>query len=149
MNKKSYTLSKLMNELVAANGIPKTKASVNMALASTSKSQMKGKGEKKKKGTKKAGKQVALEVNKVGNKEANAKQKGTYFNYDELGHLKRNCPKFLTSKIQVAYTSFFVKTCLVVNPMDFWCVDSRSTNMCWNPNLIKSPNPSFRASPED
>ena len=50
MNKKIYTLSELMNELVAAEGILGT-ASVdtNMAEASSSKPKSKGKGSKKKK----------------------------------------------------------------------------------------------------
>ena len=64
MNKKIYTLSELMNELVAAEGILGT-ASVdtNMAEASSSKPKSKDKGGKKKKDfTKQDGKQLVLGV---------------------------------------------------------------------------------------
>lgn len=61
MNKKSYTLFELINEVIVAEGILKTKASVHMAHASSSKS----KGRKKKKGSKQAGKQDAIRVNKA------------------------------------------------------------------------------------
>jgi hypothetical protein len=50
MNKKSYTLSELMNGLVAAEGILNTEASVNIAQASTSESQPKGEGREEEKG---------------------------------------------------------------------------------------------------
>ena len=57
MNKKIYTLSKLMNELVAAEGIlGTTSVDTNMAKASSSKPKSKGKGSKKKDFTKQDGK---------------------------------------------------------------------------------------------
>ena len=50
MNKKIYSLSKLMNELVAVEGILGTSiVDANMAKASTSQPKSKGKGKKKKK----------------------------------------------------------------------------------------------------
>ena len=50
INKKIYTLSELMNELVAAEGILDTSSvDTNMAEASTSQSKSKDKGKKKKK----------------------------------------------------------------------------------------------------
>ena len=50
MNKKIYSLSELMNELVAAEGILGTSSvDANMAEASTSQPKSKGKGKKKKK----------------------------------------------------------------------------------------------------
>ena len=63
MNKKIYSLSELMNELVVAEGILGTSnVDANMAEASTSQSESKGKGKKKKKKdfTKQDGKQIAL-----------------------------------------------------------------------------------------
>ena len=50
MNKKIYTLSKLMNELVAAEGIRGTSnVDDNMVETSSSQPRLKGKGKKKKK----------------------------------------------------------------------------------------------------
>ena len=50
MNKKIYSLSELMNELVTAEGILGTSSvDANMAEASTSQPKLKGKGKKKKK----------------------------------------------------------------------------------------------------
>ena len=65
MNKKIYLLSKLINELVVAEGILGTSSvDANMAEASTSQPKSKGKGKKKKKKdfTKLDGKQIALGV---------------------------------------------------------------------------------------
>ena len=76
MNKKIYTLSELMNELVVAEGILGTSSvDANVAEASTSQPRSKGKGKKKKKKkkdfTKKKGKQIALGV---ANKERRSKE---------------------------------------------------------------------------
>ena len=50
INKKIYSFSELMNELVVAEGIPSTSSvDANMAEASTSQPKLKGKGKKKKK----------------------------------------------------------------------------------------------------
>ena len=74
MNKKIYSLSELMNELVAAEGILGTSSvDANMTEASTSQPKSKGKGKKKKKKKKKNfakqdGKQVALGVANKGKK---------------------------------------------------------------------------------
>ena len=86
MNKKIYTLSELMNKLVAAEGILGTfSVDANMAEASTSQPKLKGKGKKKKKKkkdfTKQKGKQIALGVANKGNK-----IKGKCFHYGEKGH---------------------------------------------------------------
>jgi hypothetical protein len=40
--------------------------------------------------------------------------------------------KFLASIGEGNKSSFLVETCLVVNPTDFWCVDSGSTNHVCN-----------------
>ena len=90
MNKKIYSLSELMNELVAAEGILGTSSvDANMAEASTSQPKSKGKG-KKKNFAKQDGKQVALGVANKGKK-----TKGKCFHCGEKGHWKRNCPCFL------------------------------------------------------
>ena len=77
MNKKIYSLSKLMNELVAAEGMLGTSSvEANMAEASTSQPKSKGKGKKKKKKkdfTKQDGKQIALGVANKGKKKDYAK----------------------------------------------------------------------------
>ena len=65
MNKKIYSLSELMNESVAAEGILGTSnVEANVGEASSSQPKSKGKGKKKKKKdfTKKEGKQIALGV---------------------------------------------------------------------------------------
>ena len=72
MNKNIYSLSELMNELVAAEGILGTSVDANMTEASTSQPKSKGKGKKKKKKkknfAKQDGKQVALGVANKGKK---------------------------------------------------------------------------------
>ena len=98
MNKKIYSLSKLMNELVAVEGILGTSSiDANMAEASTSQPKLKGKGKKKKKKkknfTKQDGKQVALGVANKGKK-----TKGKCFHCGEKGHWKRNFPIFKAAK---------------------------------------------------
>ncbi|XP_050245972.1 uncharacterized protein LOC126693971 [Quercus robur] len=96
MNKKIYSLSELMNELVAAEGILGTSSvNANMAEDFTSQPKSKGKGKKKKKKkkkkdfTKQDGKQIALWVVDKGKK-----IKGKCFHSGEKGHWKRNFPKF-------------------------------------------------------
>ena len=73
MNKNVYTLSKLMNELVTAEGVLGTSSvDANMAEVSTTQPKSKGKGKKKKKKKKdfpkQDGKQVALGVANKGKK---------------------------------------------------------------------------------
>ena len=71
MNKKIYSLSELINELVAAEGILGTSSvDANMAKASTSQPKLKGKSKKKKKKdfTKQDGKKIALGVANKGKK---------------------------------------------------------------------------------
>ena len=71
MNKKIYTFSELMKELVVAEGIlVKADVDTNMAEASSSKPKLKGKGGWKKDFTKQEGKQVALGVANKGKKKA-------------------------------------------------------------------------------
>ena len=88
MNKKIYTLSELMNELVVAEGILRTtNVDTNMAEASSSKPKSKGKkGKKKKDFTKQDGKQPALGVANKGKKKVNDYTKGKCFHCGEKGH---------------------------------------------------------------
>ena len=84
INKKIYSLSELMNELVAAEGILGTSSiDANMAETSTSQPKSKGKGKKKKKKdfTKQEGKQIVLGVADKGKK-----IKGKCFHCGEKGH---------------------------------------------------------------
>ena len=82
MNKKIYSFSELMNELVAAEGILGTSSvDSNMAEASTSQPKSKDKGKKKKDFTKQEGKQIALGVADKGKK-----IKGKCFHCGEKGH---------------------------------------------------------------
>ena len=121
-----YTLSKLMNELVAAEGSPGTSSvNANMAKVSTSqpKSKCKGKKKKKKDFTKQDGKQITLGVVDKGKK-----IKGKCFHCGEKDHWKRNCPKFRAANNKGLKSSFLLEICLVQNPTDSWCVDSGCTN---------------------
>ena len=130
MNKKIYSLSELMNELVAAEGILGTSnVDANMAEASTSQPKSKGRGKKKKKKdfTKQDGKQIALGVTNKGKK-----IKGNCFHCGEKGHWKRNCPKFKAANNKGMKSSFLLEICLVQNPTDSWCVDSSCTNHIYN-----------------
>ena len=116
MNKKIYTLSELMNELVVVEGILGTSnVDANMAEISTSQSKSKGNGKKKKKKkkdfTKQDGKQIALEVANKGKKKDYAK--GKYFHCGEKGHWKRNCPIFRAAKNKGMKSTFLLETCLV------------------------------------
>ena len=88
MNKKIYTLSKLMNELVATEGIlVKAGVDTNMAKTSSSKPKSKDKGGWKKKNfTKQEGKQVALGVTNKGKKKPKDYTKGKCFHYGEKDH---------------------------------------------------------------
>lgn len=98
MNKKVYTFSELINELCAAEGILKARDTVNMAHASTSRSQLKGKAGKQKKRTKQSSKQVATRVTKARNQARKAIPKGKYFHCSEARDWKINCPKYLATK---------------------------------------------------
>ena len=131
MNKKVYTLSELMNELVAAKDILGTSsADAKMAEVSTSHPKSKGKGKKKKDFTKQDGKQIALGVANKGKKKDYAK--GKCFHCGEKGHWKRNCPIFRAAKNKGMKSSFLLEICLAQNPMDSWCVDSGCTNHIYN-----------------
>ena len=131
MNKKVYTLSELMNELVAAEGILGTSnIDANMVEASTFQPKSKGKSKKKKKKkdfTKKDGKQIALGVSNKGKK-----VKGKCFHCGEKGHWKRNCSKFKPANNKDMKSPFLLEICLVQNPTDSWCVDSSYTNYICN-----------------
>ena len=88
MNKKVYTLSELMNELVATEDILGTSnVDANMTEAFISQPKSKGKGKKKKKKkkkkdfTKQDGKQIVLGVSNKGKK-----IKGKCFHCGEKGH---------------------------------------------------------------
>ena len=119
MNKKIYTLSELMNELVATEGILGTASiDANMAEASNSQPKSKGKGKKKKKKdfTKEDGKKIALGVANKGKKKDYAK--GKCFHCGEKGHWKRNCPKSIAAKNKGMKSSFLIEICLVQNLTD-------------------------------
>ena len=83
MSKKIYSLSELMNELVAVEGnLGTSSVDANKAEAYTSQPKSKGKGKKKKKDfTRQDGKQIALEVANKGKK-----TKGKCFHCGEKGH---------------------------------------------------------------
>ena len=130
MNKKIYTLSELMNELVGVEGILGTSSvDANMAEAFISQPKSKGNGKKKKKKdfTKQDGKQIALGVSNKGKK-----IKGKCFHCGEKGHWKRNYPKFKAANNKGMKSSFLLKICLVQNPTDSWCVDLGCTNHIYN-----------------
>ena len=122
MNKKIYTLSELMNELVAAEGILDTSnVDANMIEASTSQPKSKDKGKKK---------QIALGVANKGKKKDYAK--GKCLHCGEKGHWKRNYPKFRAANNKGIKSSFILEICVVQNPTDSWCVDSGCTNHICN-----------------
>ena len=111
MNKNIYSLSKLMNELVATESILGTSnVDANMAETSTSQPKSKGKGKKKTKKdfTKQDGKKIALGVADKGKK-----IKGKCFHCGEKRHWKRNCPIFKAAKNKGMNNTFLLEICLV------------------------------------
>ena len=117
-NKKIYTLSKLVNELVVAEGILGTSSvDANMVEATSSQPKSKGKGKRKKKKdfTKQEGKQIALGVANKGKKDY-AKVK--CFHCGKKSHWKRNCPTFKAANSKGMKSSFLLEICLVQNPTD-------------------------------
>ena len=132
MNKKIYSLSELMNELVAAEDILGTSnVEVNIGEASTSQPKSKDKGKKKKKKkkdfTNHEGKQIALGVADKGKK-----LKGKCFQCGEKGLWRRNGPTFKVAKNKDMKNTFLLEICLVQNATDSWCVDSGCTNHICN-----------------
>ena len=111
MNKKIYSLSELMNELVVAEDILGTSSiDANMAEVSTSQPKSKGKGKKKMKKdfTKQEDKQIALGVADKGKK-----LKGKCFHCGEKGHWKMNGPIFKAAKNKGMKNTFLLEICLV------------------------------------
>lgn len=88
---------------VAADSILKVNASMHMAEASSAEL----KCGKKKKGSKRDGKRVAIGVNEAGNKIAKAKSKRKCYHCGKAGHWLRNCPKYLALKRQANNGSSF------------------------------------------
>jgi hypothetical protein len=127
MTKHDFALSELMNELIAAEIILKTKVSVNMAHVSSSKP----KGKKKKKQVKQVGKVFVKKFNKAKNGTKGKWGSNCYY-CDQPGYLKRKCTKFLAPIGLGETSSLLVETCLVANPINSWCVDSSSTNLVCN-----------------
>ena len=124
MNKKIYSLSKLMNGLGAVERILGTSSvDANMAETSSSQPKSKGNGKKKKDFTKQDGKQIALGVADKGKK-----IKGKCLHFGEKGHWKKNCLKFRAANNKGMKSSFLLEICLVQNSMDSWCVDSGCIN---------------------
>ena len=102
MNKKIYSLSELMNELVTTEGILGTfSVDANMAETSTSqpKSKCKGKEKKKKKKdfTKQDGKQIALRVTNKGKK---TKGKCLVQNPTDSWFVKSGCTNHICNSLQ-------------------------------------------------
>ena len=60
------------------------------------------------------------------------KPKGKCFLCGLKGHLKKDCPKFLTSVKKGTSFSYYIETCLVVDSTDSWIVDSGATNHICN-----------------
>ena len=116
MNKKIYSLSELMNELVVAEGILGTSnVDANMAEAFTSQPKLKGKVKRRRRRTSpsKMVNKSPQDLNKGKKKEY---VKGKCFHCGEKGHWKRNCPIFRAAKNKGMKISFHLEIYLVQNP---------------------------------
>ena len=61
------------------------------------------------------------------------KPKEKYFQFEGVGHQKRNCPNYLAQKKDSGITeSLIVEVSFIVGTSNSWCVDSSATNHICN-----------------
>src|SRR5215813_11120784 len=127
MNKLSFTLTQLLNELTVYESMmmdkPKSGAEANVAESSKSE-KMKKKSTRKPKG--KAMKKKNKKSSKV------SKPKGKCFHYNKDGHWKRNCPKYLAQikekKNSGKYDILVVESLSAEEDKSAWIIDSGATD---------------------
>ncbi|KAA0026286.1 gag/pol protein [Cucumis melo var. makuwa] len=142
MNKISYTLTTLLNELQTFESLMKIKGQKGEANVATSTrkfhrgSTFGTKSVSSSSGNKKWEKEKGGQGNKANPATAKTSKKakvakGICFHCNQEGYWKRNCPKYLVEKKKIKqgkYDLLVLKTCLVENDDSAWIIDSGATN---------------------
>ena len=126
MNKMHLSLSELLKELHATEGLLGVKKSSVLVAEKASSSKPKGKKKQNKSHKKVVGAVIAP-------RDGVKKPKGKCFQCNQKGHWKKDCPVFL-NKVNKGGKSFslVVESCLAVLSTSTWCVDTGATNHVCN-----------------
>ena len=153
MNKLSYNMTQLLNELQTYESLNKgseKEGEANVADSNPSYSKAKtkkrkngnGKNKEKDKNSKKPKKSSKSKENKNTKSFKKKTPKGTSFHCGVDGHQKRNCPKYLADlkeKKKGKFDLLVLEACLVEDNSSSWIVDSGATkHVCFSLQILSS-----------